>query len=135
MRPSLTHHDAGEVFSEVLHVNGKEHSVDWSVVDRQIPSSASSLHAEFAVEGVVSPGGPGRAGGEAWRETIRLRAGMHQHSRTPHVTVEVELEAAAARKDGGEAARRWRRQLVRALKASVALLRERLEERARAKAK
>ncbi len=118
-------------------MNGKEHSVEWSVVDRQIPSSASSLHAEFAVEGVVSPGGPGRAvgHGEVWRETIRLRAGVHQHSRTPHVTVELELEAAAARKDGGEAARRWRRQLVRALKASVALLRERLEERARAKAK
>ncbi len=111
--------------------------MDWSVFDRQIPSSASSVHALFAVEGLAQPGGPrpgGGGGGELWRETIRLRAGVHQHAKTPHVSVEVELEAAAARKDGGEAEKRWRRQLLRSLRSSLALLRDRLNERARSKA-
>ena len=107
--------------------------MEWSVLERQIPTSSSSQHAEFSIEGLAKPGGPGRGGGEAWRETVRLRTGLHQHAKTPYVTVEVELEAAAARKDGGEAARRWRRQLLRGLKSSLALLRDRLNERGRAK--
>ena len=73
--------------------------MEWSVLERQIPTSSSSQHAEFSIEGLAKPGGPGR-GGEAWRETVRLRTGLHQHAKTPYVTVEVELEAAAARKSG-----------------------------------
>jgi hypothetical protein len=122
----------GEVFSEVLYVSGKEHTVEWNVLDRQIPSSSTSQHAEFSLEGLAQPGGPGQ--GETWRETIRLRAGLHQHAKTPYVTVEVELEAAGARKDGGDAARKWRKQLLRGLKGSLTLLRDRLNERTRAKA-
>ena len=132
--PSFMRLLAGEVFSEVLFVGGKEHTVEWSVLDRQIPSSAASSHAVFALEGLAQPGGPRGGGrGEVWRETFRLRAGTHQHAKTPYITVEAELEAAAARKDGGEEARRWRRQLLRGLKASLALLRDRLNERSREK--
>ena len=79
---------AGEVFVEELSIGSREVLIEWNVLERQIPSSVSSHHAEFAVEGIAKVQG---RPSETWKETIRLRGGQHQYAKTSHVEVGASL--------------------------------------------
>ena len=71
-------------------------------------------------------GGGGKSRREEWRETVRMRSGRHQHAGTEQVQVEFELTVDG--KDAKDMAPKWRRALLKTMRASLENIRDRVEE-------
>lgn len=108
-------------------IDDKEIFVRWSVLERQFPSTKDAQTAEFVLDGVAEVNGKVK---ENWKETFRLRAGLHHFAKTPQVNVEMELLLVD---DDGETPftkkqKRWRKVLLASLKESLAMLRMRVDD-------
>ena len=97
--------------------------MDWTVLERQFPTSASTHFAEFVLEGKVRRG-DGRE--QRWVESIRIKGDKNQEAQAVLVEMEVAVSGEGIRAD--EDGKMLRRSISRGLKDSLKLLRQRIAD-------
>uniref|UniRef100_A0A7S4M0E0 Activator of Hsp90 ATPase N-terminal domain-containing protein n=2 Tax=Guillardia theta TaxID=55529 RepID=A0A7S4M0E0_GUITH len=122
--PAIDHSAVtGELFSEEMKFGGSTWHVDWTVLERQFPTSASTHFAEFVLEGKVRRG-DGRE--QRWVESIRIKGDKNQEAQAVLVEMEVAVSGEGIRAD--EDGKMLRRSISRGLKDSLKLLRQRIAD-------
>jgi hypothetical protein len=120
---------AGEQFLEEFAIERDLVEADWSVVDREFPTSKQTSNAIFVVEGTAKFSSNRKD--QTWREAFKLRSGLHDFAKTPQVHVDMEIILDGGSKGGinadDDASKRWRKALRRRMKDSLALLKLRVE--------
>jgi len=124
--PAIDHSAVpGEVFTEEFKVGSFDVNIEWSVLERESPSSINSPSAQFTVEGTAQVEGR-RA--QHWREVMRLRSGIHQYAKTPQVHVSLELLIDGGTGGSSKEEVKWKRRVQKKMKNSLKEMRSRVEE-------
>lgn len=126
--PAIDHSAVpGEIFSEEVQIGKSSVTLDWNVLQRQFPTSASSHFAEFVLEGAaLVEDADGTSRKESWRQFVRMRGGKHQFAGTDQVQVEMEIVVNG--QDGKDMDTKWKRRLTKAIKTALESLKDRVEE-------
>eukprot|EP00960_Hanusia_phi_P049581 759640-Hanusia_phi.AAC.2 len=116
-------HGGRERFRAVqMNFGGHTWHVDWTVLERQFPTSASTHFAEFVLEGKAKRGNGQE---QRWVESVRIKGDKNQEARAVLVEMEVAVSGEGVRAD--EQGKLLRRSISRGLKESLKMLRQRIE--------